>query len=80
MHGAYAGGAARQNLAALGDIAAELCSVLVVDRGGLINAELANFLALAVLEVILIESQSCILLIIKSERQFAVTIVQLRKA
>ena len=62
MHGANAGGAARQDLAALGHIAAELGSVLVVDKGGLINAELANFSALAVLGIVLIESKSGILL------------------
>ena len=62
MHSANTGGAARQDLAALGDIAAELCGVLIVDRGCLINTELANFSALAVLGIILIESQSCILL------------------
>lgn len=58
MHCANAGGAARQDLAALGDVAAELCGVLVVDIGGLINTELANFSALAVLGIISIESQS----------------------
>ena len=62
MHGANTGSAARQDLAALGHEAAELCGVLVIDKGGLINTELAHFSALAVLGIVLIESQSCILL------------------
>ena len=79
MHGANAGRAARQDLAALGHEAAKLGGVLVVDVGRLVNAELANFSALAVLGVVLIESQSCILLISISERQLAVAVIQLHK-
>ena len=79
MHGANAGRAARQDLAALGHEAAKLGGVLVVDVGRLVNAELANFSALAVLGVVLIESQSCILLISISERQLAVTVVQIHE-
>jgi hypothetical protein len=62
MHSTNAGSAARQDLAALGHIAAKLCGVLVIDIGSLINTELANFSALAILGIVLIESQSCILL------------------
>ena len=62
MHGANTGSTARQDLAALGHIAAELCGVLIVDGRCLIDAELANFSALTILGVVLIESQSCILL------------------
>ena len=62
MHCANAGGTTRQDLAALGHVTAELCGVLIVDEGSLINTELANFSALAVLGIVLIESQSCILL------------------
>ena len=81
MHGANAGGAARQDLAALGHVAAKLGGVLVVDKGGLINAELANFFPFAILGVVLIESQSCILLsnifCSGSEGQLAVSVIQL---
>ena len=62
MHSANTGGAARQDLAALGDIAAELCNIFIVDVGSLIYAKLANFSAFAVLGIVLIKSQSCILL------------------
>ena len=65
MHGADAGSAARQDLAALGHEAAELGGVLIIDERGLVHAELANFSALAVLGVVLIESQSGILLLSK---------------
>ncbi len=58
MHGANAGRAARQYLAALGQVAFELRGVLIVDGRHLIDAELANFSALAILGVVLIESQS----------------------
>ena len=63
MHGADAGGAAGQDLAPLGHETAQLGGVLVVDEGGLIDAELANFSALAVLGIVFIESQSGILLL-----------------
>ena len=64
MHGAGAGGAAGQDLAALGHEAAELGGVLIVDHLALVNTELANLSALAVLDIALIffESQSGILL------------------
>ena len=64
MHSANAGSTTRQDLAALGHVTAKLGGVLIVDEGSLINTELANFSALAVLGIVLIESQSCILLII----------------
>ena len=64
MLGANTGSAAGQDLAALGQVTAKLGGVLVIDGSSLIDAELANFPALAILGVILIESQSCILLII----------------
>ena len=79
MHGANTGSTARQDLAALGHIAAELCGVLIVDGRGLIDAELANFSALTILGVVLIESQSCILLSKILERQLAVAVVKLGK-
>ena len=62
MHCAGTGSAAGQNLAALGDIAAELCNIFIVDVGSLIYAKLANFSTFAVLGIVLIKSQSCILL------------------
>ncbi len=62
MHCAGAGGAAGQDLAALGHIAAELSGILIVDAGGLVYAKLADFSALAGLGIVLIESHSCILL------------------
>ena len=62
MHCAGAGSAAGQDLAALGHEAAELSGILVIDSGSLIYAKLANFSALAVFGIVLIESQSCILL------------------
>src|SRR5699024_2046590 len=46
MHGAGAGGAAGQDLAALGDEAAQLGGVLVVNMLALVHAELADLLAL----------------------------------
>jgi hypothetical protein len=54
---------AGQNLAALGHKAAELCSVLIVDVLALVDTELANLPALAVLISITIESQGYFLLI-----------------
>ena len=48
MHGAGTGGAARQDLGALGDEAAQLGGVLIVDILALVNAELAHLFALAV--------------------------------
>ena len=62
MHCAGAGSAAGQDLAALGHEAAERSGILVIDSGSLIYAKLANFSALAVFGIVLIESQSCILL------------------
>ena len=56
MHCANTGSAARQDLAALGQVAAKLCGVLIVDGRSLVDAELANFSALAVLGIVLIES------------------------
>ena len=44
---AGAGSTARQDLATLGQITADLCSVLVIDAGHLIHGECANLLALA---------------------------------
>ena len=41
------GGTAGQDLAALGQVTAELAGVLVIDSGHLINAESTNLLALA---------------------------------
>jgi len=62
MLGAGSCGSAGQNLAALGHEAAELCGVLIVDVLALIDAELANLPALAVLTLITIESQGFFLL------------------
>ena len=55
MHGAGTGGAAGQDLAALGQEPAELRSILIIDERGLVHAELANLPAFAVLGVVLIE-------------------------
>ena len=63
MHCAGSGGTAGQDLAALGHITAQLCGILIVDAGGLVNAKLANFSALAILGIVLIKSRSCILLL-----------------
>ena len=41
------GGTAGQDLAALGQVTAELCSILVIDAGHLLNAESTYLLALA---------------------------------
>ena len=41
------GGTAGQNLATLGQVTAELSSVLVIDAGHLVHAESTNLLALA---------------------------------
>ena len=46
MHGAGAGGSAGQNLGALGNEAAQLGGILVVDILALVNTELANLFAL----------------------------------
>ena len=46
MLGTGAGGPARQDLAALGEIAAELRSVLIVDMLDFVNTESAHFTAL----------------------------------
>ena len=62
MHCACTGGTAGKDFAALRQIMLESISVLVVNKSCLLLAELANFSALAVLGVVLIESQSCILL------------------
>ena len=62
MHGAGTGGTTGKDLAALGHVTAKLCSILIVDAGGLINAKLANFSALAVLGIVFIKSDCCILL------------------
>ena len=62
MHCAGTGGTTGKDLAALGHEAAELSGILVIDSGSLIYAKLANFSALAVFGIVLIESQSCILL------------------
>ena len=62
MHRAGTGRAARQNLAALGQVAAETGSVLIVDKGALVHTELANFSAFAVLALISVKSQDCFLL------------------
>ncbi len=43
MHGAGTGGAARQDLAALGQVAAQLGGVLIINISRLVHAELANF-------------------------------------
>jgi len=61
VHCAGAGCTARQDLATLRSVVAELCSIFVVDKSALINTELANLSALAHL-VVLIKSQGCILL------------------
>ena len=47
MHGAGAGGAAGQDLSALGSIAAQLGSVLIVDALDLVHAEGTDLAALA---------------------------------
>ena len=47
MHGAGAGGSAGQNLGPLGNEAAQLGGILVVDVLALVHAELADLLALA---------------------------------
>jgi hypothetical protein len=63
MHCTGTGGSAGQNLAALGHVAAKLCSILIVNVLALVNTELAHFSALAILVVtISINSQDCILL------------------
>ena len=63
MHGAGTGGSAGQDLAALGHIAAKLCSILIINVLALVNTELAHFSALAILVVtIFINSQDGILL------------------
>lgn len=48
MHGTGAGGPAGQDLGALGNEAAQLGGILVVDIFALVNAELADLAALAV--------------------------------
>lgn len=60
MLSAGSGSAAWKDLAALGNEAAELCGVLIVDIGGLIDTELANLPALTTL--VTIESQGFFLL------------------
>ena len=47
VSGAGTGGTAGQDLAALGQVTAELSGVLVVDGGHLVHAESANLLTLA---------------------------------
>jgi hypothetical protein len=47
VSGAGTGGTAGQNLAALGQVTAELAGVLVIDAGHLIHAKCANLSALA---------------------------------
>ena len=56
MHCAGTGSTTGKDLAALGNVAAKLCSILIVDAGGLIYAKLADFSALAVFGIVLIES------------------------
>ena len=47
VSGAGTGGPAGQGLAALGQVTADLCSVLIVDSSHLVHAECAYLLALA---------------------------------
>lgn len=79
VHRAGTGRAARQDLAALGQEAAKLRGVFVVDISALVNTELANFSAFAVLALISVKSQDCNPPLSKSERQVAVIVVQLGK-
>ena len=57
MHRAGTSGPTGQDLAAVGHIPLQLRGVFVIDIRAFIHAELANFSPLAVLRIVLIESQ-----------------------
>ena len=57
MHRAGAGSPTGQDLAAVGHVPFQLRGVFIVDIRAFIHAELANFSPLAVLRIVLIESQ-----------------------
>ena len=61
MSGAGTGGTAGQNLAALGQVTAELRGVLVIDAGHLIRAERSNLLALTRTHTLLVSHRVALL-------------------
>ena len=55
MHGAGTGSTAGENLAALGEKAAKLRGILIINKSGLLRTELANLSAAAGLRIVFIK-------------------------
>ena len=80
---AGAGSTTGQDLATLGQVTADLCSVLVIDAGHLIHAECANLLALAGANTLFVSHEDYLLVNVKKvqflEGQLSIVIIQHRK-